>query len=135
MARYTLSKTERLSSLKAISHLFDAGSSLAVTPIRLVWLRVEPAAEAPPIQVMFSVPKKKFPRAVDRNRVKRLMRECYRLRKPTLYEQIADGLHYHLAILFTGKEMPDYALIQKSINAALDRWLSKTATPTSTSNA
>lgn len=135
MARYTLSKTERLSSLKAISQLFDTGNSLAVAPIRLVWLSVPQSADVPGIQVMFSVPKKKFPHAVDRNRIKRLMRECYRLRKPALYERLAEGLHYHLAILFTGNELPDYALIQKRLHAALDRWLIKIALPTSTPKA
>lgn len=135
MARYTLSKTERLSSLKAISQLFDTGSSLAVTPIRLVWLSVPQSPVDPGIQVMFSVPKKKFPRAVDRNRIKRLLREGYRLRKPMLYERLAEGRHYHLAILFTGNDMPDYALIQKSLHVALDRWLTKIASPTSTPKA
>lgn len=125
MTRYTLSKAERLSSLKAISQLFESGASLASGPIRLVWQKVEGAEDTPSVQVMFSVSKKKFSRAVDRNRIKRLMRENYRLRKPELFGHIDPTQRFHLAMLFTGNEMPDFALIQKSISGALDRWLKK----------
>lgn len=124
MVRYTLSKPERLSSLKAIERLFKEGSSLAKYPVRLVWLDIlEPYEQPFPVQVMFSVSKKKFPRAVDRNRVKRLMREGYRLNKPELYNSLPEGKTYHLSLIYSGTEILGHEVIQKSIYQALERWL------------
>lgn len=124
MVRYTLSKPERLSSLKAIEKLFKEGQSLAKYPVRLVWLEVtEPEMQEFPVQVMFSTSKKKFARAVDRNRIKRLMREGYRLHKPELYDSLPVGKRYHLSLIYSGTEILEYADIQKSMIQALERWL------------
>lgn len=124
MVRYTLSKPERLSSLKAIERLFKEGSSLAKYPVRLVWL--ESTGTHPqeyPVQVMFSVSKKRFSRAVDRNRIKRLMRESYRLGKPGLYDSLPKGKTYHLALIYSGTEILDFPFIQKSLTQAFEKWL------------
>jgi len=129
MVRFTLSKPERLSSLKAIEKLFEGGQSLTKFPVRLVWLEIsEPETMFFPVQVMFSASKRKFSKAVDRNRIKRLMREGYRLNKPDLYDALPSGKYYHLALIYSGTEILDQATIQKSISDALKRWL-KSLTP------
>jgi ribonuclease P protein component len=130
MPRLTFSKNERLSSLKEIDHLFKEGKSVTSAPIRLIWLESD-AREitTPPIRVMFAAPKKKFAKAVDRNRIKRLMRESYRLEKNQLFEKIGAHQAYAMALMFTGNELPDFSTIQKALAHTLERWLKK-ITPT-----
>jgi len=133
MPRLTFSKNERLNSLKEIDLLFKEGKSVTTSPIRLIWIETgSREGEAPAVRVMFAVPKKRFSKAVDRNRVRRLLRESYRLEKNRLFEKIGSGIAYNLAIVFTGNEIPDYSTIQKALIQALERWLKKItpATPT-----
>lgn len=122
MDRYTLSKNERLSSLKEIESLFKEGQSFSSYPFRLVW-RSAGSEGDPPVQVVFSVPKKKFPRAVDRNRIKRLMREVYRMAKPDLYRELAGSKMFYLALIYTGNDLRDFTAIQTGLHKALDRWI------------
>lgn len=129
MARFTLGKDERLASQKAIESLFESGESLTCHPVRLLWKQANHESKpGKPVQVMFSAGKKKFPRAVDRNRLKRLMRESYRHLKPGLYENLPASAQYYLAILFIGNSVPGLPDIQKGITLALERWLKKIKT-------
>jgi len=126
MPRFTLSKSERLSSLKEIDQLFKEGKSVTQAPIRLIWMESDqPESTAPIIRVMFSAPKKKFSRAVDRNRIKRLLRECYRLEKNELVEKINTHQGYNIALVFTGNELPDFNTIQKALVNTFERWIKK----------
>lgn len=120
MAQFTLSKHERLSSLKEIETLFTEGKSLVKFPIRLVWREISDPGLIR-TQVMFSVSKKKFSKAVDRNRIKRLMRESYRLLKPGFFLSLPAGRSFHLGFVYTGNEIIEFHAIQKSLSKALER--------------
>jgi ribonuclease P protein component len=126
MVRYTLSKKERLSSLKAIERLFKDGQGLTKYPIRLIWLNTTASpGQDFPVQVMFSASKKKFARAVDRNRIKRLLREGYRLYKPTFYDLLPPDTTWHVAIIYNGNDIQSKEDIQNRMIAALGSMLNQ----------
>ena len=87
--KYTLSKEERLSWKRYIDLLFDKGNSFVAFPLRVIFLPLseDEKAALPPSSMLISVSKKKFKRAVKRNRVKRLVREAYRLHKQELFSK------------------------------------------------
>jgi ribonuclease P protein component len=90
--RLTFRKRERLVSLRLIDDLFGGGSSRSVAafPLRAIFkVRVREDHAAAPVQLLISVPKKHFHHAVDRNHVKRQIREAWRLHKQLLVEAIA----------------------------------------------
>lgn len=111
MKKNTFRKEERLCSKKDIDILFHKGSSFFLYPFRIVFARRPLTDENKfPIHVLFSVPKRKFPSAVDRNIVKRRMREAYRLHKSDLYIQLNDqDSHLLLAIQYTAKEIENFS--------------------------
>ena len=79
------SKKERLKSRKAIEQLFKARQSFHVFPLRLIWYKMGVPLSQSPAQFAVSVPKRAFPKAVQRNRIKRVIREVYRLNKADFY--------------------------------------------------
>lgn len=87
---YTFDKSERLCSKKLIEQLFAGGSkSFPAFPLRAVYAPIEIAeATSAPVSILVSVPKKRFKHAVKRNRVKRQVREAYRLNKHILIEAL-----------------------------------------------
>ena len=121
--RYTFPKAEHLCRKRLIEQLFQKQNpSLGVYPLRLTWLPAPARTSAPP-QVLVSVSKRTFKRAVDRNRLKRLVREAYRLNKHRLLE--AEGGHpvALLGILYTGKEKSELPLLEKKLISGLQRLL------------
>jgi len=121
--RHTFPKEEHLCRKKLIDELFGKqGSSFGVYPLRIVWLKSAQATTAPP-QVLISVSKRTFKRAVDRNRLKRLIREAYRLNKYRLVEQPNGHFVAQLAIIYTGKEKSPLALVEKKLISAFQRLL------------
>ena len=111
---FTFSKKERLCSKKLIENLFRSGRRMMVFPYSLHWQLVDSnrLPDNVPVQVLIATSKKKFHHAVDRNRVKRLTRECYRLHKPELYQYLeSHNLTLILAINYVHNEIFDFATL------------------------
>ena len=98
----TFRKEERIVSNLLIETLFEKGNSQALTayPLRAVYLKTEQREGCAPVQLLISVPKKKFKHAVDRNRVKRQIREAYRKNKSLFESKVEEGKMLLIAIIW-----------------------------------
>ena len=126
-----LTKTERLTSQLVIDKLFAGGNaSMAAFPLRIVYMQMEKqegsqqldGVQQPPVSILVSVPKKRFRHAVDRNRMKRLVREAYRLNKHILWNALQEK-NFRLAIAFVciTDTLPTFRSVNKSMRKALTR--------------
>jgi ribonuclease P protein component len=123
---FTLGKEERLKSRKLIEQLFREGKSFAVSPFRVYYLYGESIFNIQPatfhVQFGVGVSAKNFKKAVDRNRVKRLMRESYRLQKKILYDVMKEkNKQLAVFVIYTGKALPGYEIVSEKIGVALLR--------------
>ena len=117
----TLGRSERLKSEKSISLLFETGSSLSVQPIRLIFL-LKSSPENFPVKIGFAVPKKNFKRSVDRNLLKRRMREAYRLNKHILIKEGQSTLPgLEIMLIYQGQKVEDFDRICNSIKELLKK--------------
>lgn len=117
----TYSKKEKLKSKKLIEQLFVEGKSVSAYPLRLVYL---PTTFDDDViaKTGVSVSKKYFKTAVDRNRIKRLMREVYRLNKASYFNNIST--QYAFMILYIGKEKPSITQVETRMNLLFEKFLS-----------
>jgi len=117
-----LGKDERLKSRKAIDLLFKEGKSFSMFPFRVVYQKSAGGAEPKLLQTAFSVSKRYFKKSVSRNRIKRLMREAYRLQK----NELQNSLRQHnrqliVFLMYTGNELPEHKLVVEKMGAVIKR--------------
>lgn len=119
----TFRKEERLCRQLLIDRLFAGGSkSLSAFPMRLVYIPVEASAVKAPVTLLISVPKKRFRRAVKRNRVKRQIREAYRKNKHILSDPLREkGLHLLMGIIWLDNGLLPSAEVERLLVNLLQR--------------
>lgn len=122
MASQTFPKSEKVTNKNTIQALFRRGEQFYNYPLKLFLLTPTHQDSHPPLQVLVSVPKKRFKQAVKRNRLKRQLREVYRLNKSTLLERITvSGKVTKIAIVYVSKKMEPYDVINESYKNLINR--------------
>jgi len=114
---FRLYKEERLRSKKLIEKVFADGSTFLVYPVKVVYMDIELSGDYP-AKAAFAVSKKLFKKAVDRNLIKRRMREVYRLNRHHLNEGRA-GTARAIVFIYIGKEIVEYRKLEKAMVRAL----------------
>jgi len=119
--RFAFGKKEKLKSRKKIDELFAKGKSFTVFPVRVSY-QFQKGAEEGILQAGVTVSKKNFKKAVDRNRIKRLLREAYRLQKAGLKELVeVKKIQAHVFFMYTDKTIAPFAVIKEAMNKCLVR--------------
>lgn len=121
--KHTLGKLERLKSRKLIEKLYAEGNSVKAFPLRMMYLQTAHTSNFP-AQVGVSVAKRNFKKAPDRNRLKRLMRETYRLQKEIVYDNLTDP--YVFMISYIGREEHPYDELLIKMNKLLNLFILET---------
>lgn len=98
-----LGASERLQLRKQIETLFRDGEAFSVFPLRVIYLLLPcPAGATSRVRTGFSIPKKRINKAVNRNRIRRLLKEAWRLNKHRLYAAVPEGFQLHCFLVFSG---------------------------------
>jgi len=125
MPRHTLGKQERLKSRKKIEELFATGKKLRKYPLAIVY-QTEALQSKFSTQFTPSVPHRNFKRAVDRNLLKRRMREAYRKNNSSLKEHCLDkNVLLSLMVIYQDKAIQDYHAIESSMISIIDELIRK----------
>jgi ribonuclease P protein component len=120
-----LGRSERLKSRKRIEQLFASGKSFGLYPLRVLYLSPQ-EPDAPVLQCAFSVSTRHFKKAVHRNRIKRLLREAWRLQKNPLASQLETSQQkLAVFIIYTNSELPKYQLLFEKTGLAIQRLTEK----------
>jgi ribonuclease P protein component len=115
----TFKKEERLAGFKAVAELFEDGKVKVNFPVKVVFLE-KAGEDNSGCRAIFSVSKRNFKKAADRNQIKRRMREAYRLNKGLFYAKL-NGKRYNLAFIYIASEILPYPEVEKSLKEILSR--------------
>ena len=119
MSSLSFGKEQKLCSKKEIDSLFQKGKGFVEYPLKVIYN--ETTESDSNAKVLISVPKRRFRKAVSRNRIKRLIRESYRHSKNELIENWSvNGKYFALAFVYIGKDVPHYANLNAAMQAALN---------------
>jgi ribonuclease P protein component len=119
--RFTLGKNERLKSRKSIEQIFSEGKKITAAPYRVLYLFTKTEND-PSLLFGVGVSAKNFKKAVDRNRIKRLTKEAWRLQKISLEEKtIANRIRLNVFFIYTGKELPAYNEVYEKVGIVLTK--------------
>ncbi len=123
----TLNKRERMVSKKLIETLFGGSSSksMAAFPLRAVYMKMERKEDNAPVQLLVSVSKKRFKHAVDRNRVKRQVREAFRKHKQVLYEALPATDQLLIAFIWLSDQHCPTQVVDKRVSNLMQRVVEK----------
>jgi ribonuclease P protein component len=109
---FTYNKKEKLKSRKLLQQLFTEGKSFTVFPIKVIYLEVKAPLDFP-VKVAVGASGRNFKKAVQRNRIKRLLRECYRTEKIPLHSLLEQqNKELIVFLLYIDKVLPEYAVIK-----------------------
>ncbi len=120
---FSYSKKDKLKGKKLIERLFVEGASVAAYPLRMVYLKLDTENQETQLKAGVTVSKKHFKKAVDRNHIKRLIREAYRLHRDDYFNNKSTS--FALMILYLEKDIPDYASVEKKMKQLLDKFSKK----------
>lgn len=112
--KFTLGKDKKLKSKKAITELFESGDSIRKGALRLKYAQQKSFDQH---KVGFSVPKRFFKRAVDRNRIKRLLRESYRLQQYDL--PVLENKHLNFMWIYQSNKLPDQDQVKQLMQSVI----------------
>lgn len=118
--RFTFGKKERLSGTKRIDALFANGKSFICYPLRVIYL-IREQSEQNSCSILVSVPKKRIKKAPHRNRIKRLIRESYRLNKGLITKIDMDTKSLDVAFIYVKDTASDFSDIEKAMQKALNK--------------
>ncbi len=135
MARYSFKKTERLTGKKNIEQLFLTGNHFKIKPFKILWQIVDKENVSSGSRLLISVPKKVHKLSVDRNLIKRRIRESYRINKEPFINFLSENnITVHWGVIYLSAEILPYKLIETQMILTLQQIIKATETNNSESN-
>ena len=119
----SFTKVERLCSKKLFAELFENGNAFYSFPFRVVWI-FNPSTNSSVSQIAISVPKRTFKKAVDRNLIKRRIKEAFRIDKHQLYDYLeSNNKQIIFVLIYREATITDYLTTEKAVRNMLKKFL------------